>query len=137
VVVDQPTTGEFLRLCLDVRGHPHQTSAIALEETVCLQVDRHHIAVLIERKPTPAWICWRCSAASSTPPNQLVCVRSTRNPNIVIEQQATLGELARRCGRRFGGSWVFISFFAVVLIVYTYINVHLGGRAWDLPPSSC
>jgi CRP/FNR family cyclic AMP-dependent transcriptional regulator len=32
---------------------------------------------------------------------------------------------------RFGGSWSFIILFAVVLVVYSSVNVALKGRAWD------
>src|SRR5204863_1554071 len=35
---------------------------------------------------------------------------------------------------RFGGSWTFIITFAVILAVYTAINVALRGRAWDPYP---
>ena len=35
---------------------------------------------------------------------------------------------------QFGGSWSFIISFGVILIVYTIINILLGGRAWDPYP---
>jgi uncharacterized membrane protein len=35
---------------------------------------------------------------------------------------------------RFGGSWRFIIAFSLVLVVYTAINVALGGKAWDPYP---
>ena len=34
----------------------------------------------------------------------------------------------------FGGSWAFIITFAVVLTVYTLINIVLRGKAWDPYP---
>src|SRR5207237_7803070 len=34
----------------------------------------------------------------------------------------------------FGGSWVFISMFAVFMIVYTAVNVTLARKAWDPYP---
>src|SRR6202162_513158 len=51
VVVDQPATGEFFGFASMLEQTPHQTTAIALEETVCLEVDRDDIAVLLQRKP--------------------------------------------------------------------------------------
>src|SRR5205823_7526049 len=41
VVVDQPSTGEFFGFASMLDGTPHQTSATALEEAVCIEVDRH------------------------------------------------------------------------------------------------
>jgi len=34
----------------------------------------------------------------------------------------------------FGGSWAFITAFAVLLIGYTLVNLRLGPRAWDPYP---
>ena len=51
VIVDQPAHGEFFGFASMLEQTPHQTTAIAQEETVCLEVDRHDISVLLERKP--------------------------------------------------------------------------------------
>src|SRR5499433_4304233 len=51
VVVDEPATGEFFGFASMLEQTPHQTNAVALEETVCVEVDRHDIEVLLERKP--------------------------------------------------------------------------------------
>src|SRR5881275_3168107 len=51
VVVDEPATGEFFGFASMLEQTPHQTTAIALQETVCLEVDRDDIAVLLQRKP--------------------------------------------------------------------------------------
>src|SRR5512147_308483 len=40
VVVDEPGTGEFFGFASMLQGKPHQTDAIALEETACIEVDR-------------------------------------------------------------------------------------------------
>src|SRR5437879_11300065 len=53
VVVDEPTFGEFFGFASMLEQTPHQTEAISLEETVCLEVDRQDIAVLLQRKPHP------------------------------------------------------------------------------------
>ena len=50
---------------------------------------------------------------------QLVRVRAHRNPNELIEEQATFGERIADAVARFGGSWTFIISFGVVLVVYT------------------
>ena len=65
---------------------------------------------------------------------QLVRTRATRNPNVLIERDATLGERIADVVAGFGGSWTFIITFAVVLLVYTGANRLLGARAWDPYP---
>ena len=57
-----------------------------------------------------------------------------RNPNEVIEKDATFGEHLADSVARFGGSWAFIITFAVVLITYTGANIILGRSAWDPYP---
>jgi CRP/FNR family transcriptional regulator, cyclic AMP receptor protein len=65
---------------------------------------------------------------------QLVRLRASRNPNEVIEKQATLGERVADVVAGFGGSWTFIITFLVSLVVYSVINVALKRHAWDPYP---
>jgi CRP/FNR family transcriptional regulator, cyclic AMP receptor protein len=65
---------------------------------------------------------------------RLVRVRSTRNPNEVIEEQMTTGNHIADEVARFGGSWTFIISFGCVLVTYTAIQVWLGKHAWDPYP---
>src|SRR5437764_3016587 len=51
VLVDQPVVGEFFGFASMLDQTPHQTSAVAAEEAVCIEVDRNDIMVLLERKP--------------------------------------------------------------------------------------
>jgi CRP/FNR family transcriptional regulator, cyclic AMP receptor protein len=134
VLVDQPAAGEFFGFASMVDGTPHQTSATAVEETVCLEVDRHDIAVLLERKPHAGMDLLTVLGRQFHAAQQLVRVRSTRNPNEVIEEEATVGDRVADDVARFGGSWKFIISFVVVLAVYTLINVKLGRSAWDPYP---
>jgi CRP/FNR family transcriptional regulator, cyclic AMP receptor protein len=134
VLVDQPAAGEFFGFASMVDGTPHQTSATAIEDTVCLEVDRHDIAVLLERKPHAGMDLLTVLGRQFHAAQQLVRVRSTRNPNEVIEEEATFGDRVADDVARFGGSWKFIISFLVVLVVYTSINVKLGRSAWDPYP---
>src|SRR6266699_6940970 len=51
VIVDEPGHGEFFGFASMLEKTPHQTDAIAMEETACLEVARYDIAVLRQRKP--------------------------------------------------------------------------------------
>src|SRR5262249_22295515 len=64
----------------------------------------------------------------------LVRGRAARNPNEMIEEEATFGERVADTVAAFGGSWTFIITFLVTLVVYSIVNVSLGGRAWDPYP---
>lgn len=134
VVVDEPATGEFFGFASMLAQTPHQTSAIALEDTVCLEISREDIAVLLQRKPLAGMDLLTTLGHQYHAAHQLVRVRATRNPNEIIEKEATMGEHVADLVAGFGGSWTFILTFCVVLIIYTVANVILGGKAWDPYP---
>jgi CRP/FNR family cyclic AMP-dependent transcriptional regulator len=134
VVVDEPAVGEFFGFASMLEQTPHQTGAIALEETVCVEVDRKDIAILLERKPHAGMDMLTVLGRQFHASQQLVRLRASRNPNEVIEEEATLGDHLADSVARFGGSWSFIIAFGVVLVVYSSINVLLGKSAWDPYP---
>ncbi len=134
VVVDQPAVGEFFGFASMLDQTPHQTSASAAEEAICIEVDRHDIMVLLERKPHAGMDMLAVLGKQYHGSQHLVRVRSMRNPNEVIEEQTTIGNHIADEVARFGGSWTFIIAFFVVLVAYTAINVWLGRAAWDPYP---
>ena len=134
VVVDEPSAGEFFGFASMLDGTPHQTGATALEEAVCIEVDRRDIAVLLERKPMAGMDMLAVLGKQFHASQALVRVRSMRNPNEVIEQGATFGNRVADAVARFGGSWRFIISFGVVLVTYASVNVTLGRQAWDPYP---
>jgi uncharacterized membrane protein len=134
VVVDEPGTHEFFGFASMLEGTPHQTTAIALEETKCLEVSRDDIAILIERKPHAGMDLLTTLGRQFHSAQQLVRTRASRNPNDMIEEEATMGERIADSVARFGGSWTFIIAFGVFMIVYTFVNVVLRLKAWDPYP---
>jgi uncharacterized membrane protein len=134
VLVDQPAQGEFFGFASMLEQTPHQTTAIALEETVCLEVDRDDIAVLLERKPMAGMDMLTVLGRQFHASQHLVRVRASRNPNEIIESEMTFGERIADAVARFGGSWTFIIAFGLVLCIYTGVNRFLRGNAWDPYP---
>lgn len=134
VVIDEPTHGEFFGFASMLEQTPHQTSATALEEAVCVEVDRSDIAVLLQRKPMAGMDMLSVLGRQFHASQKLVRLRAMRNPNEVIDREATFGERIADMVAGFGGSWTFIIIFLIVLVVYSMTNVFLGHRAWDPYP---
>jgi CRP/FNR family transcriptional regulator, cyclic AMP receptor protein len=134
VVIDEPAYGEFFGFASMLEQTPHQTNAIAVEETVCIEVDRDDIAILLQRKPHAGMDMLTVLGRQFHASQQLVRIRASRNPNDIIEKEATLGERIADKVAGFGGSWTFIITFLVGLIVYSAINLALGKSAWDPYP---
>ena len=134
VIVDEPANGEFFGFASMLEQTPHQTSAIALEESACLEVSRDDIEVLLQKKPHAGMDLLTVLGRQFHASQGLIRIRANRNPNEMIETEATLGERIADAVARFGGSWSFIIAFLAALIVYTAINVTLNKRAWDPYP---
>jgi len=134
VVVDEPSHGEFFGFASMLEETAHQSSAIALQDTVCIEVDRHDIAILLQRKPMAGMDMLAVLGRQFHSSQKLVRVRAARNPNEVIEEKETFGERVADRVASFGGSWIFIGSFAIVLIAYASLNIGLAARAWDPYP---
>ena len=134
IVIDEPSHGEFFGFASMLEQTPHQTEAIALDESVCIEVDREDISVLLQRKPLAGMDMLQVLGRQYHASQQLVRLRANRNPNEVIEKDATFGERVADLVAGFGGSWTFIITFLVALVVYVNISSWMGSRAWDPYP---
>src|SRR5215472_1195786 len=134
VVVDEPAARDFFGFASMLEQTPHQTTAHALEESTCLEISRDDIQALLERKPHAGMDLLTTLGRHFHAAQNLVRTRANRNPNEVIEEKTTMGERIADSVARFGGSWIFIILFAVVLILYATVNVALEKKAWDPYP---
>ena len=134
VIVDEPARGQFFGFASMLDQTPHQTDALAIDETVCLEIDRNDILTLLQQKPHAGMDMLTVLGRQIHSAQHLVRVRAARNPNEIIEAESTLGNRIADAVAAFGGSWTFILTFLGILVVYTTINVVLGGSAWDPYP---
>ncbi len=134
VVVDEPAHGDFFGFASMLQQIEHQTTAMAMEESTCLEIGRDDLVALLARRPMAGMDMLTVQARQFHAAQKLVRTRASRNPNELIEERSTFGERIADSVAHFGGSWAFIILFAVVLIVYSTVNVALKGRAWDPYP---
>jgi CRP/FNR family transcriptional regulator, cyclic AMP receptor protein len=134
VLVDEPGQGDFFGFASMLDDSPHQTTALAMEETTCLEVSRDDIAALLQQKPMAGMDMLTVVSRQFHASQQLVRFRANRNSNDVIEEEMSFGDRIADSVARFGGSWTFIILFGVVLLTYATVNVLLKGRAWDPYP---
>lgn len=134
VVIDEPTHGEFFGFASMLEQTPHQTEATAIEGSSLLEVDRKHIAALLQQKPLAGMDMLTVLGRQFHASQQLVRLRANRHPNDVIDKDATFGERVADTVAGFGGSWTFIILFLVTLSIYMAVDGILGKRAWDPYP---
>ena len=134
VLLDEPAHGDFFGFASMLAETEHQASAMATEETTCLEVGRDDIAELLLRRPMAGMDMLTVQARQFHASQKLVKSRAMRNPNELIEEQSTYGERIADHVARFGGSWSFIILSGLVLVTYSSTNVLLRNRAWDPYP---
>jgi len=134
VLVDEPAHGEFFGFASMLQQTDHQTTAMAIDELVCMEIGRDDIEALLTRRPMAGLDMLTVQARQFHSSQKLIRSRANRNPNDLIEEQETFGERIADAVARFGGSWSFIILFAVVLISYASISLALGNKGWDPYP---
>src|SRR5450755_4104713 len=134
VLIDEAGHGQFFGFASMLENVPHTTNAMALDDAVCLEVDKNDIEVLLHSKPMAGMDMLTVQSRQIHAAQQLVRLRAFRNPNDLIDEEMTFGQRIADHVAQFGGSWTFIIMFGVVLLTYTAINHFLRGRAWDPYP---
>jgi CRP/FNR family cyclic AMP-dependent transcriptional regulator len=134
VIIDEPSHGEFFGFASMLEQTPHQTEAAAIDDAVCIEVDRKDIAVLLQRKPLAGMDMLQVLGRQFHASQNLVRLRANRHPNEVIDRDATFGERIADTVAGFGGSWTFILSFAAALVCYVSIDSLLGNHGWDPYP---
>jgi uncharacterized membrane protein len=134
VLVDSPNHGDFFGFASMLDDTPHQTTALAMEESICLEVSRDDIAVLLQQKPMAGMDMLTVVSRQFHASQQLVRLRASRNANEVIEEEMSFGDGVADSVARFGGSWTFIILFGSVLLLYTTTSTLLKEKAWDPYP---
>jgi uncharacterized membrane protein len=135
LIFSQPRHGDFFGFASMLEGVPHQTTAIALEPSSCIEVDRNDITVLLQTKPMAGLDMLTVMSGEIHSAQRVISGRAMRNPNELIDERETFGERIADHVASFGGSWTFIITFGVTLLTYVSLNVYLlshRGKTWDL-----
>lgn len=133
VIVDIADEGGVIGMSALLAGDNHQTTAIAMENTITIEIDRDDIIKLIKTKPLAGLDMLTIIEKQLRTAHELMRTRVARNINEEIEEQETLGERLADSVARIGGSWAFVIAFLVILTVYISINTVIR-KPWDPYP---
>lgn len=137
VVFSTPHHGDAFGFASLLEDTPHQTTAIATEPTTCLEIDRHDLSALLEKKPLAGLDMMGALARDIHIAQGVIRGRAMRNPNEVIDQRETFGERIADHVASFGGSWTFIILFLTTMTAYIILSVvvvAMHGSSWDPYP---
>jgi CRP/FNR family cyclic AMP-dependent transcriptional regulator len=137
VTFSTPRHGEFFGFASMLEGVPHQTTAIAVETSKCLEIDRKDISILLEKKPMAGMDMLTVLAGQIHSAQGMIRGRTAHSANELIDKQETFGERIADKVASFGGSWTFILMFLAFMIFYTGLSIALvlmRGHSWDPYP---
>jgi CRP/FNR family transcriptional regulator, cyclic AMP receptor protein len=133
IVVDVCENGGMLGMSSLLAQAEHLTTAVAVEDTCAIEIDRKDITTLLQQKPLAGLDMMTMIETQLRSTHELMRTRVTRNLNTAMEEAETVGDRLADVVAKFGGSWKFVSSFAVVLAIYTLINVFMD-KPWDPYP---
>ena len=133
IVVDIADDGGLVGMSSLLAGENHQTTAVAMEDTTAIEIDRNDITVLLNTKPMAGLDMLTIVEKHLRAAHELMRTRVARNLNDEMEEKETFGQRMADGVARFGGSWGFVISFGVVLVIYVTINSTIS-KPWDVYP---
>ena len=122
IIVDVADAGGLVGMSSLLANANHLTTAVALEDTCAIEIDRTDISTLLQRRPLAGLDMMTMIESQLRATHELMRTRASRNLNTEMEEAETLGDRMADLVAKFGGSWKFVISFGVVMGVYTVIN---------------
>ena len=133
IVIDVVDPGGLFGMSSLLAETPHLSTAVAIEDTQAIEIDRNDLKILLTKKPMAGLNMMTMVEKHMRTTNALMRTLVTRNPNEVIDDTESFGEKAADAVARFGGSWGFVILFLAILVVYVSINIFFK-NTWDPYP---
>jgi CRP/FNR family cyclic AMP-dependent transcriptional regulator len=133
ILLEVAESGGLLGMSSLLAQANHLTTAVALEDTCAIEIDRSDISNLLTRKPLAGLDMMTMIEKQMRAAQEVMRTRVSRNLNTEMEEAETLGDRLADSVAKFGGSWKFVIIFGVVLAVYSLINI-LIAKPWDPYP---
>lgn len=112
-------------------GGPRTATAVAVEDTQTLVLDRDQLLEFIKENPHAALDMLTVMGRRLRSTDELLRTQVSRNANEEEEETLTFGERVADKVAAFGGSWTFILSFGGFLLGWMGLNVVLAAYAFD------
>ena len=133
ILLEVAQSGDLLGMSSLLAQANHLTTAVAVDDTSAIEIDRGDISTLLTRKPLAGLDMMTMIEKQLRATQEIMRTRVSRNLNAEMEEAETLGDRMADSVAKFGGSWRFVSSFGLVLAVYTLINIFIS-KPWDPYP---
>ena len=134
IILRQMEAGDIVGDISMFDGGPRTATAVAVEDTEALSLDRDGLLELVSKHPHAAIDLLTVMGRRLRDTNQLLRTQVSRNVNLEEEERLTFGERIADRVAAFGGSWTFIITFGVILFAWMALNVAMALHAFDPYP---
>ena len=115
-------------------GGPRTASAVAVEPTDVLTLNREKLLELVEKHPHVSIDLLTVMGRRLRSTDELLRMHVSRNLNVEEEERMSFGERIADRVASFGGSWTFIIIAGVALSTWIAVNSVLLSKAFDPYP---
>ncbi|HTY11166.1 MAG TPA: DUF1003 domain-containing protein [Bacteroidota bacterium] len=115
--------GEFFGELSLVDGLPRTAKATATSDSRLLEMMRDHFIQFVTTRPTVAISMISEMGKRLRATNDLVTTLASKNVNVEMEEQLSFGDRLADKVADFVGSWTFVIYFFVCLILWILLNV--------------
>ncbi|MCU1308170.1 MAG: cyclic nucleotide-binding protein [Acidobacteriaceae bacterium] len=122
IILRENETGDVFGDISLLDGGPRTATAVAVEDTEVLSLDRDNLLELVTKHPHAGLDLLTVMGQRLRATNELLRTQVSRNANEEEEEMLTFGQRIADKVASFGGSWTFIITFGVFLLVWMSIN---------------
>jgi len=135
ILLAQNEAGDLFGEISLLDGGARTATAVCVEETEVLTLDREHLLKFITQHPHAALDLLAVMGKRLRNTDELLRTHVSRNLNEEEEERLTVGERIADKVAAFGGSWTFILLFGFVLATWMGVNGYLlGAHPYDPYP---
>ena len=134
IVLAENESGDVFGEISLLDGGPRTATAVAIDNTELLRLDRESLQELVTTHPHAAIDLLTVMGRRLRSTDELLRSHVSRNANVEEEERMTFGQRIADHVAAFGGSWKFIIIFLVGMIAWMTINSVVLHRAFDPYP---
>ena len=122
IVLGEHERGDVVGELSFLDGGSRTATAIAIEDTQTLCMDRDRLLDFIDKHPHAAIDLLTVVGRRLRTTNELLRTQVSRNPNVEEAERLTFGQRVADRVATFGGSWSFIILFGIAMTVWVIMN---------------
>ncbi|PYP90660.1 MAG: cyclic nucleotide-binding protein [Candidatus Angelobacter sp. Gp1-AA117] len=122
IVLGEHQQGDVVGELSFLDGGSRTATAIAIEDTQTLCMDRDRLLDFIDKHPHAAIDLLTVVGRRLRATNELLRTQVSRNPNVEEAEMLTFGQRIADKVATFGGSWSFIILFGIAMAVWVVMN---------------